>query len=410
MKLRALRRQARIETPAPQSLATGGELAIPEGAEPVAPQLDHLFARTAAAPARHGREDPALPPAPGETQAAPRSEAELDTAARDGGPRPLLVDEAGAEVSVVILTLDEEANIADCLSSCAWCDDVHVLDSGSTDRTIEIAKEMRAQVWVHPFESYGAQRNWAVYNIPLKHEWVFHLDADERFTVRLVERVRSLLETNPTEAGFYVPNKLMFMGRWLKRSSGYPTYQMRLFHKDRMRFSDYGHGQREVAAGEVGRLDEPYRHHAFSKGITDWLSKHNRYSSLEAVQYLRQSSDAWSLRELFGSGRVKRRRAWKAFNYHLPLRPFLRWCYILFVLGGILEGRPGRTYARMMAIYEQMITLKLRELSRLPAPAHPDRPRAERPDALAIAAEAEVSDPPPEAAMAPGTNDPVGFA
>ena len=144
------------------------------------------------------------------------------------GPRPA--------VSVVVLTLNEEINIEECLASCAFSDDVHVLDSGSTDRTCEIARRAGATVHVHPFESHGKQHNWATDNIDMKHDWVFHLDADERFTPEIIEEMRQLLERDPAEAGFHVPNKLMFMGRWLKRSGGYPTYQMRLFHKGRMRF------------------------------------------------------------------------------------------------------------------------------------------------------------------------------
>src|SRR5690349_22231261 len=99
---------------------------------------------------------------------------------RVGGPR------GDPPVSVVVLTVNEEVNIADCLRSCAWSDDVHVVDSGSTDRTCGIAREMGATVHVHPFESFGLQRNWAIDHIRHKHDWVFHLDADERFTPELV--------------------------------------------------------------------------------------------------------------------------------------------------------------------------------------------------------------------------------
>jgi acetyltransferase-like isoleucine patch superfamily enzyme len=267
-----------------------------------------------------------------------------------------------APVSIVILTLNEEINIADCLASCAWCDDVHVLDSGSSDHTVEIARANGAAVWNHPFESFGAQRNWAIDNIPMKHDWVFHLDADERFTPELVEAMRARLSSHPREAGFHVPQKLMFMGRWLKRSAAYPTYQMRLFHKGRMRFCDYGHGQRELTDGAVGTLDEPYLHYGFAKGLYDWLDKHNRYSSLEALQVVTSSRESWKTAELLSSDKVRRRRAWKEFGYMLPLRPRLRWFVTLFVLGGIFEGRAGRTYAQLIALYEEMITLKLRLL------------------------------------------------
>lgn len=263
-------------------------------------------------------------------------------------------------VSIVILTLNEEVNVEACIASCAESDDIHVLDSGSADRTAEIARRCGAQVWEHPFESFGRQRNWAIDNIPMKHEWVLHLDADERLTPELVSEMRRTLATNPKEAGFYLPNKLMFMGRWLRRAGAYPTYQMRLFHRDRMRFCDYGHGQRELTSGRIGTFQEPYVHYAFSKGLSDWFDKHNRYSTLEALQVLGRDADHWTIGDLVSSDRIARRRAWKAFGYVMPFRPQVRWFVTLFVLGGILEGRAGLSYARLYGTYEQMTSLKLR--------------------------------------------------
>ncbi len=270
------------------------------------------------------------------------------------GPRP--------PVSIVVLTLNERVNIADCLESCDWCDDVHVLDSGSTDGTRELAESLGASVHVNPFESFGKQRNWAIDNIPLKHDWVFHLDADERFTPELVREIAELLREDPPFDGYHVPHKLMFMGRWLKRAGGYPTYQMRLFHKSRMRFIDHGHGQREAPETRVGTVGEPYLHHVFSKGLYDWLDKHNRYSSLEALQVIKQAGHRTRLSDITASDPVRRRRAWKELGYRLPARPTLRMFMTLFVLGGIFEGRPARTYARLLAMYEEMISLKLRLL------------------------------------------------
>lgn len=269
---------------------------------------------------------------------------------------------AGARVSVVILTLNEEVNIAACLESCAWCDDVHVLDSGSEDRTVELARAHGAAVHSHPFESFGKQRNWAIDNIPLKHDWVFHLDADERFTPELVREMADRLGRDPAEAGYHIPHKLMLMGRWLRRAGGYPTYQMRLFHKGRMRFRDYGHGQREDTQGAVGVFESPYLHYAFSKGLYDWLDKHNRYSSLEALEVIGTRRERMQLSDLFSRDPVRRRRCWKEVGYHLPFRPALRWFVTMFVIGGVLEGRAGYTYAKLLALYEQMITLKLRLL------------------------------------------------
>jgi len=267
-----------------------------------------------------------------------------------------------APISVIILTLNEEINIRACVASCEWCDDIHVLDSGSTDRTQEIAREMGAQVHYNAFKSFGEQRNWAIDNIPTKHKWIFHLDADERFTEKLVIKMSSLLASGPQEAGFHVPHKVMFMGRWIKRSAGYPTYQMRLFHKDRMRFIDYGHGQRENEDSNIGVVDVPYLHFSFSKGIYDWLDKHNRYSTLEALQVLQGKDYEWRYRDLLFANKIHRRRAWKELTYRLPLRSKLRWFGILFISGGILEGSAGLAYANLMAIYENMISTKLKVL------------------------------------------------
>ena len=272
----------------------------------------------------------------------------------DGSPTP--------KVSVVILTLNEEINIAECIESCSWSDDVHVLDSGSTDRTHAITTELNAKVHTNHFESFGKQRNWAIDNIPLKHDWVFHLDADERFTPALIRELDSLIKQEPTDAGFFVPHKLMLMDRWLRRSGGYPTYQMRLFHKERMRFIDHGQGQREEENKAIGTLKQPYLHFLFSKGLYDWIEKHNRYSSLEAIQAIQDAGQPLRLAQLFKGPPVERRREWKQLVNKLPARPFLRWFVSMFVQGGVLEGKAGRTYAALLAHYERMTVLKLRML------------------------------------------------
>ena len=214
----------------------------------------------------------------------------------------------GVGLSVVILTLDEEINIQACIKSLRGIDDIHVLDSGSSDRTCELAREAGAKVSVNAFESFGKQRNWAIDNMPLENEWVLHLDADERMTPELLEEIQALVEKEPEEAGFFVPSKLMFMGRWLRHAGGYPTYQVRLFHTGRLRFTDYGHGQREETDGEVGTLSQPYLHDAFSKGLDDWLGKHNRYSRQEAEQAIREKAEGLRVGDLFSSDSVARRR------------------------------------------------------------------------------------------------------
>lgn len=272
------------------------------------------------------------------------------------GPRP--------PVSVVILTLDEEINIEAAIASCSWCDDIHVLDSASTDRTAELAAAAGAVVHVNRFESFGKQRNWAIDHIPLKHDWVFHLDADERFTPELVREIDDTLRTNPAHAGYYVANQMILHGTWIKRSSGYPAYQMRLFHKGRMRFSDHGHGQREHTTGTLGTLRSPYVHHNFSKGLDDWKRRHEKYSEQEARQIVvaEQRGEQPSLAAALSSDAIARRRALKAIAARLPMRAPLRWLHTVLLKGAILDGRAGLTYANLLYWYERRIAQKARAL------------------------------------------------
>ncbi|MBX3379550.1 MAG: glycosyltransferase family 2 protein [Phycisphaeraceae bacterium] len=268
------------------------------------------------------------------------------------GPRPA--------VSVVILTLNEAVNIRGAIESCVWSDDVNVLDSCSTDRTVEIANEAGAKVFVNPFRSFGAQRNWAIDNIPLKHDWVFHLDADERFTPELVREIAEVLDRAPNEAGFYVANQMILDGAWIRRASGYPAYQMRLFHKGRMRFNDHGHGQREETNGAIGTLKHPYVHYNFSKGLDEWRARHDRYSTLEAKEILaaRAGGEGVSWSGLFSAKKIVRRRALKGLAARIPMRPQVRWLHTVILKGALLDGRAGLKYAGLLYWYEREIARK----------------------------------------------------
>lgn len=266
-------------------------------------------------------------------------------------------------ISIVILTYNEEVNLADCLESLKAISDVHVLDSGSTDQTLAIAKRNNVKTYFNPFSGFGQQRNWAIKNIETKHPWVLHLDADERMTPELLEEIEVVLAARPSVGGFHVPNKLIFCGRWLKYSSGYPTYQVRLFHSQRLRFTDYGHGQREETNFGLGRLTQPYLHLAFSKGLDSWFAKHAKYARLEAEQAMRELEKPSSI-SLFSFDGVERRRALKRLAYRLPFRSTLRFLYMLLINRAILDGWAGITYARMVAIYESMMSVNLKMQSK----------------------------------------------
>lgn len=268
-------------------------------------------------------------------------------------------------ISVVILTYNEELNLKDCIRSCAWCDDVHVLDSGSKDRTADIARAMGATVHVNRFKSFGDQRNWAIDNIQCRHPWHFHLDADERFTPELLVEMLERLGPDGSRsecAAYQCPSKMMLMGKWLKWSGGYPSYQVRLFRFGKCRFMDFGHGQREDTTGTVGVLDAPYMHYNFSKGLLEWFYKHNDYSTREANEaMLIRAGGKPTLGQLHGHDPVARRRAWKNMSYFLKGRAVWRFLYNYFFRLGLLDGSGGLRYCAMISSYEYWTELKIKE-------------------------------------------------
>lgn len=174
--------------------------------------------------------------------------------------------------SIYILTHNEEIDIAACIESAMLSDDVIVVDSFSSDRTIEIASHYPIRIVQHKFESHGKQRTWMLQNIPTKHEWVYILEADERMTPQLFNECLQAIQ-NPKYIGYYVAERVMFMGKWIRRSTQYPRYQLRLLRKDSVWFSDYGHAEREVCNGKTSFLQETYPHYTCGKGLSRWIEK-----------------------------------------------------------------------------------------------------------------------------------------
>jgi len=267
-------------------------------------------------------------------------------------------------ISVLVLTLNEEANIGDCLDSVAWADDVLVLDSGSEDRTVEIARSKGARVLHRDFDDFATQRNYGLEEGGLHHDWVLHLDADERVPPALRDALRNKAR-NGKKRAYRVPSKLMFQGRWLKHAGMYPTYQVRFGRREALTFTQVGHGQRgALPSDQVGTLDEPLLHYAFSKGIADWVRRHNRYSSDEAEHARETQLRDVDWTALVGGDAQTRRRALKDLSYALPFRPLLRFLYVYVGRLGLLDGRPGFDYAVLLAFYEYLIGLKRREHER----------------------------------------------
>jgi glycosyltransferase involved in cell wall biosynthesis len=263
-------------------------------------------------------------------------------------------------VSVLLLTYNEAANLPRCLAALAWCDDVVVVDSGSTDATVSIAESHGARVLTRPFDDFSAQRNFGLDAGGLRHDWVLHLDADEVVTDAFVAALRALVPP-PGIYGCRVPSKMMFRGRWLRHAGMYPSYQVRLGHRERLRFRQVGHGQREdLAPEQLDTFGEPYLHYSFSHGMRHWLERHVRYAADEARELMiarKQGMPRW--RDIFATDRMTRRRALKSLTHHVPLalRPPLRFVYVYLMRGGILDGSAGFIYAFMLATYEGMIAI-----------------------------------------------------
>ncbi|MEL6230201.1 MAG: glycosyltransferase family 2 protein [Cyanobacteria bacterium J06627_3] len=270
-------------------------------------------------------------------------------------------------ISIFILTYNEELDIAACIESALVSDDVVVVDSYSCDRTLPIAQQYPVRTVQHSFESHGRQRTWMLETIPAKHDWVYILEADERMTPALfAECVQAAQQS--AHVGYYAAERVMFMGRWIRHSTQYPRYQLRLLQVGQVVFDDYGHAEREVVNGTTGFLKETYPHYTAGKGFSRWIEKHNRYSTDEAnetVQQLAQGTvDWWKI--FTGRTEVERRRALKDVSLRMPFRPLVRWVYMYFFLGGILDGRAGFAWCTLQAFYEYLIVLKTWELQQYP--------------------------------------------
>jgi glycosyltransferase involved in cell wall biosynthesis len=264
-------------------------------------------------------------------------------------------------LSALILTRNEEQDLPACLDSIDWCDDIHLLDSGSTDNTRKIAGSRGVHVAVRPFDTYAAQRN-AGMALPFKYPWVLVLDADERPTPELsAELQQAVLTAPPNVCAYRIRRRDFLWGTWLKHAQLTPLY-IRLL---RVGHARYTRDVNEVV-DDIRDLQAPLDHLAFSKGIAHWVAKHNQYSTMESA--LLASGEATrkaSLRQaFFGATFHDRRAAQKAIFYELPFRPLIKWMYMMFIRLAILDGAAGFMYVSLQSFYEYLIVIKHRELLR----------------------------------------------
>jgi len=263
-----------------------------------------------------------------------------------------------SSISVLILAFNEEVNLPGALASLeGFSTDVTVLDSFSTDSTVRIAKEWGARVEHRAFDNYAAQRR-AGLALEFANPWVLMLDADERVTKELWAEMLNAVSSAGSEFCMYrMRRKDMFLGRWLRRSSGYPTWFGRLVRPGMIRI-EREVNEEYIPLGSVGHLEGHLVHFPFNRGISHWVDRHNVYSTMESTKVREERSAPLNLGDLLARDPVARRRALKRLAFRFPMRPTLTFAYLYFFRLGMLDGLPGYIYCRLRATYELMIDAK----------------------------------------------------
>jgi glycosyltransferase involved in cell wall biosynthesis len=275
-------------------------------------------------------------------------------------------DTSSAPLTVIVCTLNEVLNLPDCLSSVGWAEQVIVVDGGSADSTAAVAETLGAEVVRHDWAGYSLQKNWALDTLPIRHEWVLFLDADERVSVELAREISAIVRGDVrSPAGYYVARRLIFMGRWLKRCFWYPDYNLRLFRRTAGRFESRLVHETVVVEGEVGYLANDLIHDD-QRDLAAYISRLNRYSSLEAreIHHLRsgcrQSEFVPAWRGTWGQRRrALKERVW----YRVPLRPLVRFVWKMVVRRGFLDGREGLIFTVLACINDWQADAKVHELT-----------------------------------------------
>ena len=220
-------------------------------------------------------------------------------------------------VSVVIIALNAAGQLADCLKSAAFADEIVVVDSGSTDATAEIALEYGAKIFPQPWLGFGKQKQFAIEQA--SHDWVLCLDADELVSEPLRQSIETVLR-EPQFQVYRMPRCNRFMGRWLKHGEGYPDWSLRLFNRKSARWSDDVVHEKILTSTAVGRLDGDLLHES-AENLADYLDKQNRYTTLQAET-------------MHGQGQ-------RASVTQLLLSPIFRFLRFYLLHFGFLDGMPG---------------------------------------------------------------------
>ena len=244
-------------------------------------------------------------------------------------------------LSVTVIALNQEANIGPCLESVSFADEIVVVDTGSTDRTVELARAYTDRVLDAPWEGFGRTKNYALDQA--RGDWVFSLDTDERVPEALQAEILAVVRADGPVNGYRVPRKNYFCGRWIRYLGWYPDYTLRLFRRGRGRFRDREVHEEVEVTGPVGVLQTPLEHYSY-RSVSEYVTRMDRYARLAA-------------QELAKGGR-------RPYPGELVFRPFFTFLHLYVIRRGFLEGATGYDLAVLMSMYKFLKYYYLRELSR----------------------------------------------
>lgn len=248
-------------------------------------------------------------------------------------------------LSVIIITLNEEQNIAECLASVSWADEIIIVDAQSADTTVELAKRFTQKVFVREWKGYGASKTFALEQAT--HPWVFWLDADERVTPELAKEIQAIVHSGSDKHnGFEVARRAFFIGKWIKHCGWYPGYVIRLFRKESVRFTTTNVHEKVECAGSIGKLRNDLLHFT-DDNLFHYYAKFNRYTSL-AAKDVRKGGRRFSL-------------------YDLLVRPPFLFFKMYIIRRGFLDGRHGLVLSLLSAAYVFTKYAKLWELQQAAA-------------------------------------------
>lgn len=295
-------------------------------------------------------------------------------------------------ISIIILTYNEEIHIERLLKNISdWVDEIFIVDSFSTDKTLEIAKEYGVRIFQHKFENQAQQFNWALDNLEIKNDWILRLDADEYLTEELKEEISFSLnpltpaygglrfrlgfgekEISSSEEvnGFYIKRRVYFMGRWIKHGGYYPTWILRLFKKGKARSEQREMDEHIVLSeGTAGKLKNDFVDENL-KDLEDWTNKHNKYSTREANERINMRIANREAQVAKGIAGQTARKRWIKNNFYcrLPLffRACLYFCYRYFFRFGFLDGKEGLIFHFLQGFWHQfLIDAKIYERRKL---------------------------------------------